>query len=281
MLRMKPVASFLALLVLTVPCYAQSAKADESVLRAAILKKQRYMRGFSADMDIRWRWKDGALVEDDPKTHIFAALLTKSVKMSGQKIEIAADRLAVFRDKSGKMFLSPLRESVKVTVDLTGADLSIVMPQLADDLFFQDLDEAVAALPAVYQHSVPPYADLTQQPKPNPPAVQCDCALALEKKCGEANNLKNEGTKPPRLVYSVEPEFSEEARVHKYNGNIQTAMMIDETGKPSDIWIVRPSGMQLDQQAANAVRQYRFEPATCHGKPVAIHLYIDVNFQIF
>ena len=31
----------------------------------------------------------------------------------------------------------------------------------------------------------------------------------------------------------------------------------------------------------DAVRKYRFNPATLHGQPVAIELVIQVNFQVF
>jgi hypothetical protein len=37
----------------------------------------------------------------------------------------------------------------------------------------------------------------------------------------------------------------------------------------------------LDQKAVEAASQYRFKPATFHGKPVPIELRIEMNFQIF
>jgi protein TonB len=39
--------------------------------------------------------------------------------------------------------------------------------------------------------------------------------------------------------------------------------------------------MGLDEKAVEAVRQYKFKPATKDGKPVKVELSIDVNFQIF
>jgi protein TonB len=39
--------------------------------------------------------------------------------------------------------------------------------------------------------------------------------------------------------------------------------------------------MGLDEKAVEAVRQYKFKPATEGGKPVKVDLTIDVNFQIF
>jgi protein TonB len=89
------------------------------------------------------------------------------------------------------------------------------------------------------------------------------------------------GVSKPVVLYSVEPEFSEEARKAKFSGNVEVYLWVDADGKPSHIRIVRPIGMGLDEKAVEAVRQYRFKPAMKDGKPVAVDLYIDVNFQIF
>jgi protein TonB len=89
------------------------------------------------------------------------------------------------------------------------------------------------------------------------------------------------GVSKPVVLYSVEPEFSEEARKAKFSGNVEVYLWVDENGSPSHIRVVRPIGMGLDEKAIEAVRQYKFKPAMKDGKPVKVDLYIDVNFQIF
>jgi TonB family protein len=39
--------------------------------------------------------------------------------------------------------------------------------------------------------------------------------------------------------------------------------------------------MGLDQKAVEAVRHYRFKPATLQGKPVPVEVNIEVNFRIY
>lgn len=85
----------------------------------------------------------------------------------------------------------------------------------------------------------------------------------------------------PSVIFSVEPEFSEEARKAKFSGNVQVYLWVDEQGNPSHVKVVRGVGMGLDEKAVEAVRQYKFKPAMQNGKPVKVDLYIDVNFQIF
>jgi protein TonB len=89
------------------------------------------------------------------------------------------------------------------------------------------------------------------------------------------------GVSAPVLTYSVEPEFSEEARKAKQAGNVLVGLIVDQQGRPQNVHVVRGVGMGLDEKAMEAVRQYRFKPAMEGGKPVAVQLNVEVNFQIF
>jgi len=89
------------------------------------------------------------------------------------------------------------------------------------------------------------------------------------------------GVSQPVLIFSVEPEFSEEARKAKVAGNVLVNLWVDTNGNPSHVRVIRGVGMGLDEKAMEAVRQYRFKPAMENGKPVLVELNVEVNFQIF
>ncbi len=89
------------------------------------------------------------------------------------------------------------------------------------------------------------------------------------------------GVKGPVIIYQPEPEFSEEARKAKFMGVVTVSIVVDATGKPQNIRVTRGVGMGLDEKAMEAVKQYRFKPATENGKPVAVYLNVEVNFEIF
>jgi protein TonB len=89
------------------------------------------------------------------------------------------------------------------------------------------------------------------------------------------------GVSAPKLIYSVEPEFSEEARKAKTAGNVLVELVVDPQGRPQNVRVVRGVGMGLDEKAIEAVKQYKFQPAMEAGKPVAVRLDVDVEFQIF
>lgn len=89
------------------------------------------------------------------------------------------------------------------------------------------------------------------------------------------------GVSAPQLIFSVEPEFSEEARKAKVAGNVLVNLWVDTNGNPSHVRVIRGVGMGLDEKAVEAVKQYRFKPAMENGKPVLVELNVEVNFQIF
>ena len=89
------------------------------------------------------------------------------------------------------------------------------------------------------------------------------------------------GVSLPVVIYRVEPEFSEEARKAKFMGVVLVNLIVDAHGMPQNVHTSRGVGMGLDEKAIEAVRQYKFKPAMEGGKPVAVELNIEVNFQIF
>jgi protein TonB len=89
------------------------------------------------------------------------------------------------------------------------------------------------------------------------------------------------GVSAPMLIYSVDPEFSEEARRSKTAGNVLVNLWVDEKGNPTHVHVVRGIGMGLDEKAVAAVKQYRFRPAMENGKPVLVEMNVEVTFTIF
>ena len=62
---------------------------------------------------------------------------------------------------------------------------------------------------------------------------------------------------------------------------MEVYLIVEKDGSPSHVSIARPVGLGLDEAAVAAVEKYQFAPATQDGNPVAVDLYIDVNFRIF
>jgi periplasmic protein TonB len=98
--------------------------------------------------------------------------------------------------------------------------------------------------------------------------------------CGGVYTPGN-GVSVPRAIYAPEPEFSDEARRIKYQGDVTLLATIGVDGRTRDLMVVRSLGMGLDEKAIEAVRTWKFEPATKDGHPVAVQMNIIVSFHLF
>jgi TonB family protein len=84
----------------------------------------------------------------------------------------------------------------------------------------------------------------------------------------------------PKALYAPEPEFSEAARKAGYQGTCVLSLIVGADGRPRDVRVVRKLGMQLDEKAIQAVRQWKFEPARKGDKPVAVPIEVEVSFHL-
>jgi periplasmic protein TonB len=89
------------------------------------------------------------------------------------------------------------------------------------------------------------------------------------------------GVAAPKVIYAVDPEFSDEARRAKFQGMCVVALIVDAQGNPQRVHAVGHLGMGLDEKAVAAVKQYKFKPATLQGRPVPVEVNVEVDFRIY
>jgi periplasmic protein TonB len=86
--------------------------------------------------------------------------------------------------------------------------------------------------------------------------------------------------KKPEILVKTQPRYTELARKAGIQGVVILKAVIDERGYVTNLEIERGQPMGLDQAAVEAVRSWRFKPATLHGRPVKVYYYLTVNFQL-
>ncbi len=89
------------------------------------------------------------------------------------------------------------------------------------------------------------------------------------------------GVTVPKVIYSPEPVFSDEARKAKTQGVVVLMLVVGQDGRSSDIYVQRSLGMGLDEKAIEAVKHWRFRPATLNGQPVATQIAVEVEFHLY
>ena len=88
------------------------------------------------------------------------------------------------------------------------------------------------------------------------------------------------GVSPPTVVSRVEPQYSEEARKARYQGTVVLEAIVRKDGTVDILRVVRSLGFGLDENAIQALKQWRFRPGMRAGLPVDVALNIEVNFNL-
>jgi len=76
-----------------------------------------------------------------------------------------------------------------------------------------------------------------------------------------------------------QPEYTEEARIAHLAGVVTVALTVDDEGMPTDIHVVSPIGLGLDESAVACMSQSRYSPAQKDGKPVPSKIKAPLEFQ--
>ena len=84
----------------------------------------------------------------------------------------------------------------------------------------------------------------------------------------------------PRLVHKVDPVYSDAAREAKVSGTVLLDLTVDSEGLPTNVRVVRSLGYGLDETAVDALRQWRFQPATEDGTAVPVACTVEISFRL-
>ena len=146
-----------------------------------------------------------------------------------------------------------------------------------------------SSLLLVHAEQQPSPSSKTQQ-TPDTPAPQPNSSYRPNPDENGIYRVGN-GVIAPAVIYSVEPQFSEQARKRKVAVDMFVEFIVDSDGHTYDFLItktyVRSNASKrdlaaihsLEPKAIETVRQYRFKPATFHGKPFPCHMWVEISFE--
>jgi len=85
----------------------------------------------------------------------------------------------------------------------------------------------------------------------------------------------------PGYLSNPHPPYPAESRGAGEEGSVQLTVQVDARGRALSVTVERSSGFaRLDRAAIEAVRRWRFRPATRAGMPVAASVTVPVRFRL-
>jgi protein TonB len=91
--------------------------------------------------------------------------------------------------------------------------------------------------------------------------------------------VKGDVVKPEALA-RVDPVYTESARRARIQGVVIVETIIDTHGRVTDVRVLKSLPMGLSESAVDAVRQWRFKPATLDGRAVSVYFTLTVRFEL-
>jgi periplasmic protein TonB len=85
---------------------------------------------------------------------------------------------------------------------------------------------------------------------------------------------------PARLVRGVAPSYPEGARAAGIEGDVRLELVVSTSGAVESTRVVQGIGHGLDEAALQAVRQFRFAPATREGRAVRVRMGWSMQFRL-
>jgi TonB family protein len=85
----------------------------------------------------------------------------------------------------------------------------------------------------------------------------------------------------PHVTYSPDPKYPKRERKARHTGAVILALVVGTDGIPRDITVSSPLSPEFDEAAIDAVKKWKFSPATRDGKPIATQVKVEVNFRLY
>ena len=229
----------------------------------------------SASQEYDSKGKLKGRLEEGPWTY-YGRFLVERIVLEKGKLQLDGSRVIYKFDEKGN-YLIPVQDhdsvniAIRVDHPITTMDEAV---SLLGRVFAITEQEREEATPSYWRSCVvkQPGTEDVKSDKPEPK----DDASGINKAAEEKVNGGEHKVTAPKLQFGPAPEFQPKKGI---SGLVGLNVIVDSTGHISRVKIGRSLGQGLDEEAIRTVKTWRFAPATDNGRPVAVAMYIQIDFR--
>jgi len=118
------------------------------------------------------------------------------------------------------------------------------------------------------------------------PAVEPAVAVVPSSRGGHTRVCRGDETdtstcaSPPHATYSPDPSYPESERRAGHEGTVVLHLVVGADGEPHDVTVSRSLSPEFDAAAVEAVKTWKFSPASKSGKPISVDVNVEVAFRL-
>jgi TonB family protein len=85
---------------------------------------------------------------------------------------------------------------------------------------------------------------------------------------------------PPRQTHAPQPEYPKSEQEAHHQGTVRLTLVVSSDGVPRDIAVSQTLTPDFDKAAIDAVKEWKFTPAIKDGKPIAVQIALEIEFNL-
>jgi TonB family protein len=242
-------------------------------LNSEFKRKILLLRNFYSSNDLEYS-EDGVLrtdAKEGPWTLANVEITNVTVMPNG--IDIAGNRMGSWYRDIKPTFLKVGKLKIHVTKAISDADTPATLHSTLSKVFVESGEDLSSMAPDYWRFFLGGVDSKSRM-------VAWQASLVEDNKTpAKKPDAPSGRVSAPRAVSSPDPDYTTEASSNHIEGTSLLGIVVNRAGKATNIAVLQPLGMGLDEQAVLAVRRWMFQPATINGQPVQVQVNVQINFK--
>jgi len=254
------------------PLWCQENRIQDA-LNSEFAGKVLLLRNFYSGKDLQYD-QDGVVIGDAKQgPWTLANVEIKKIAVTAHGIDIVGNRVGTWYRNGEPKFVRVGDLRIHVSKPISDADTQATIYPILSKMFVGTGEDLRSMVPDYWQAYV----------TGNDAKSRLAAWGAEVERDGNPISKKSDApvgsVSAPRAISSPDPGYTKEAASKHIEGLSSLWLVIDTAGKATNVAVLEPLGMGLDEEAVLAVKQWKFQPATKNGQPVRVQINVQVNFR--
>lgn len=230
------------------------------------------LRGFYSGNDLQYDQNGALRATPPPVPWTLAHVEITKINATPHGISIVGNRMGTLYRHGKPTFVKVGKLQIEVTTADSNVGTDANLHELIREIFLEPGEDLRSVVPEYWQSYLAGRDSKSRS----------DVWRATFERLGDqvyTKPGKAEHVTAPQVIYHKDPAYTKEAASLHIEGVSTLGAIVEKTGLATNIVILEPVGMGLDEQGILAVKQWKFRPAMKSGQPVRVEIEIQMDFR--